>query len=259
MSRLAQILEVKASEVCQRKVALPQRELEALAVGYQPRGFRDALVNSSHPISLIAEVKKASPSQGLIRSNFDAVELALHYRRAGAEALSVLTDLPFFQGSPEDLRSVRERVDLPIIRKDFMIDPYQLYEAKAWGADCILLIVAALGQGALRDLYQVACGIGLDVLVETHTADELEAAMNLGADMIGVNCRNLATFEVDLVTAETLLPLLPKGCLGVAESAISCREDAERMHAAGASAVLIGTEFARSVNPEKRVAEVMGW
>lgn len=259
MSRLVQILEAKADEVAFRRAQLPQSVLADLGSHYQPRGFRRALLDSAHSVALIAEVKKASPSQGLIRANFDPVSLAEAYVRAGADALSVLTDEPFFQGSPADLQAVRKAVGIPMLRKDFTIDSYQLYEARAWGADCVLLIVAALDSGLLRDLHDEAKGLGLDVLVETHSANELEVALGIGADLVGVNNRNLATFVTDLGFAEALLPTLPPVCLGVAESAISSSDDVTRMRRAGARAVLIGTEFARSEDPEERVRQVMGW
>jgi indole-3-glycerol phosphate synthase len=258
--RLRQILDHKRLEVEQAKLDLSLAELKSLAAEMPaPRGFERALANGPQPLSLIAEVKKASPSQGLIREDFDPVDVALSYRRAGASCLSVLTDEKFFQGSLENLRKVHAAVDLPLLRKDFTIDAYQIYEARAWGADAILLIVAALTDEELREFGATAHEIGLDVLVEVHDDAETERALKLDETLIGVNNRNLATFETDLATSERLLPKIAPTALAVSESALATPEDLARVAAAGARAVLIGTTFCGSPDIEAKVREVMSW
>ncbi len=212
---------------------------------------------SSKP-ALIAEVKKGSPSQGEIRADFDPVAIAQSYERAGAACLSVLTDVQYFQGSPTYLREVRAAVGLPLLRKDFVFDPYQLDEARAWGADCVLLIVAGLERGLLTDLYHEAKHRLLDVLVEVHDEAETEFAVEMGADMIGINNRDLGTFETDLSTTLRLIRLIPEGVLKVSESALSTSEDVRKVHEMGADAVLIGTAFCASEDIEGKVREVMG-
>jgi len=258
--RLRQILEHKRLEVEAAKQHLPLEELRARALETpSPRGFERALAEGPQPLSLIAEVKKASPSQGLIRDDFDPVEVAHAYQRAGASCLSVLTDEKFFQGSPENLRKVRAAVDMPLLRKDFTIDAYQIYEARAWGADAILLIVAALSDDELREFGTIAHEIGLDVLVEVHDDAETDRALQLNETLIGVNNRNLATFETDLATSERLLPKIAPAALAVSESALATPEDLARVAAAGARAVLIGTTFCGSPDIEAKVREVMSW
>lgn len=223
-----------------------------------PQGFRAALASSRHPVALIAEVKKASPSRGTIRADLDPVQVAVAYRNAGAECLSVLTDRPFFDGSTENLIAAKRATGLPCLRKDFLFDPYQVYEARTMGADAILLIVAGIGPDLLGQLSDLARALGMDVLVEVHTEDEAEFAVGLHADLVGVNNRNLATFETDLRTSERILPSLPARCLAVAESGLEGRADVDRMGAAGARAVLIGTTFCGADDIEGTVREVMG-
>lgn len=258
MSKLAEIFAHKAIEVERAKASLPLAELRAMAMDMPPaRGFRAAL-DRREGIALIAEVKKASPSQGLIRADFDPVAVALAYADAGADCLSVLTDVDYFQGSPENLRRVRAAVDLPLLRKDFVAEPYQIYEAKAWGADAILLIVAGLEDGQMADLYGQARELGLDVLVEVHDEAETVRANVLGADLIGVNNRDLSTFKTDLATSERLMPLIRSEALKVSESALSAHEDVARAGRAGAKAVLIGTAFCAEPDIVAKVREVMG-
>lgn len=264
--RLAEILAHKQIEVTEARARVPRAELDAQIRDAAPcRGFIQALAQGPRPLSLIAEVKKASPSQGLIRADFDPVAIAECYARAGASCLSVLTDERFFQGSPENLRRVRGAVSLPILRKDFTIDSYQIAEARAWGADAVLLIMAALSDAAVTDFQSEAHALGLDVLIEVHDDDETERVLRLlphggGAQtVIGVNNRNLATFETDLATSERLIPLIAPHSLAVSESALATSEDLRRVAQAGARAVLIGTTFCGSSDVEAKVREVMGW
>jgi indole-3-glycerol phosphate synthase len=226
------------------------------------------LKSDPRPVALIAEVKQASPSQGMIRPGFDALQVATTYAEVGATCLSVLTDEKYFRGSPRDLQAVRAVVDLPILRKDFVLDRYQLLEARVWGADCVLLIVAAFtgshpllsgGLPLLRDLYGEAKALGLDVLVEVHDMAETEVALELRADLIGVNNRNLITFQTDLSASEFLLPKIVPHATSVAESALSSHADVARVQAAGARAVLIGTAFCGSPDIATAVTGVMGW
>lgn len=258
MNKLAEIFAHKAIEVEQAKSSLPLAELRSRALDMPaPRGFRAALARRQG-IALIAEVKKASPSQGLIRPDFDPVAVALAYAEAEADCLSVLTDIDYFQGSPDNLRRVRAAVDLPLLRKDFVADPYQIYEARAWGADAILLIVAGLEDGQMADLYGQARELGLDVLVEVHDEDETFRANALGADLIGVNNRDLSTFRTNLATTERLMPLIRSEALKVSESALSAQADVDRAERAGAKAVLIGTAFCAEPDIVAKVHEVMG-
>jgi len=202
-------------------------------------------------VALIAEVKKASPSKGVIRADFDPVTIARAYHAGGAACLSVLTDESYFQGSLDYLAAIRAAVPLPLLRKDFVIDVAQIYEARAAGADAILVIVAAVPSPArIAEFVQVAGLLGMDALVEVHDARELAMAAEAGARLIGVNNRDLATFEVHLETSEELLPLLPTGALGVAESGIFTNADVQRMGAAGARAVLVGESLMREPDVE---------
>ncbi|MEZ0326740.1 MAG: indole-3-glycerol phosphate synthase TrpC [Fimbriimonas sp.] len=258
MSVLERIFARKAEEVAEAKRQVPLDRVRALAEGSGPtRGFRDALLRASD-IALIAEVKKASPSKGVIRADFDAQEIAMAYERAGALALSVLTDVDYFQGSAENLVRARAATSLPCLRKDFLNDEYQVYEARAWGADAILLIVASLDDAQLRDLHRLAMELVMDVLVEVHTEEETERALSAGCDLVGVNNRNLADFTTSLSVSETLIPLIAPHAVAVSESALETREDIERVKRAGAKAVLIGTTFCAAPDIEAKVHEVMG-
>ncbi len=259
MSKLREIFEHKATEVSAAKARLSQSELAEKIVGLpDTRGFERAL-RARRNIGLIAEVKKASPSQGLIRDNFDPVAVSQAYSRAGATCLSVLTDEKFFQGSAENLRLVRAAVELPLLRKDFIADPYQIFEARLWGADAILLIAAGLDDVSMSELYAQARELDLDVLVEVHNEEEVERANAMGATMIGVNNRDLSTFQTDLATTERLLPLIRSEAVKVSESALSTHEDVRRAELAGANAVLIGTAFCAEPDIESKVRAVMGW
>lgn len=275
MNKLREILDVKAGELEAAKTAIPLAGIRRSARDAPSiRPFRAALRQASR-LALIAEVKKASPSKGLIRADFDPAAVARAYRDAGADCLSVLTDARYFQGSLENLRSAREASGLPCLRKDFIVDPYQVYEARSWGADCILLIVSAFvaasepttanrklqteGLEVLRDLFQLGKELGMDILVEVHSRAELELALAIGADLIGVNNRDLTTMTTSLATSEELLPLIPSDVISVSESALDTRADLERVQAAGAKAVLIGSTFCASPDIGDKVREVMGW
>lgn len=260
MNRLQEIFNYKEVELAQRMGALSLDDLRLVAADTpSPRGFRKALQTSPHTVALIAEVKKASPSAGLIRADLDPVDLALTYARAGADCLSVLTDEKYFQGSEENLRRCRAAVDLPILRKDFTSHPYHIYEARAIGADAILLIVASLSASQLVEFRELAESLGLDALVEVHTAEEASTAVESGASLIGVNNRDLKTFEVSLATTEAIIPTLPPDVLAVSESGLASLPDVDRAQASGAHAVLIGTAFCASTDVAGSVRSVMGW
>jgi len=220
------------------------------------RGFRKALQRPGR-LSLIAEVKKASPSKGVLRADFDPVAIARAYESAGAHAVSVLTDVPYFQGSIDYLRQARAAIGLPLLRKDFVIDPSQVYEAREAGADAILLIVAMLEKGALSDLQALARRLGMDALVEAHDEEELGIALAAGADLVGINNRNLKDFVVSLDVTRRLLPHCPPGVPVVSESGILTRADAQAVKAAGASAVLVGEGFVRQPDPGAAVRALM--
>ena len=222
-------------------------------------GFEQALRKRRRPVGLIAEVKKASPSKGLIRADFDPVALARSYAQAGTDCVSVLTDQEYFQGSNDYLKQIREAVKVPLLRKDFTIDERQVYEARLIGADAVLLIAAILTKVQLASLHELAKDIGLDVLVEVHDQAELENVLEIGkATLIGVNNRNLHTFETDLRVTEQLIGLMPSGVVAVSESAIATTEDIAFVKAAGAQAVLVGEHFMRQPDPGEAVERLLG-
>jgi indole-3-glycerol phosphate synthase len=256
----------------QREVArLPQRSVSigdlqaALDARGGRRDFAVALrTPKSGPVALIAEVKKASPSAGVIRPDFDPVRIALEYEAAGASCLSVLTDEKFFQGSLEYLRQIRGAVGLPLLRKDFIIDERQILEAIEWGADAVLLIVSILSEAQLKHFHALATGAGLAALVEVHDEAELDSALNAGAALVGVNNRNLKTFKVDLATTERLAARLAHSSrnplpLLVAESGIHTRADVERLAKCGAKAILVGESLMRQGNLHRKVAELLSF
>jgi indole-3-glycerol phosphate synthase len=257
-TKLDEIMEVKAQEVALAKAKVSLSELKARIADLDtPKDFRGALNNSPHPTALIAEVKKASPSQGLIRANFDPVAIADTYARAGADCLSVLTDEKFFMGSPEYLQAVRKAVDLPILRKDFVCDAYQIYEARAWGADAVLLIVRVLSDEDLRSFYETAKELGLSVLVEVADEEDMERAQF--CDLVGINNRDLRNFNVDTQRTTSLIQSAPADAVIVSESGIETYDQIQAVSACGARAVLIGTTFCRSEDIEAKVREVMQW
>ncbi|MCG9894710.1 MAG: indole-3-glycerol phosphate synthase TrpC [Fimbriimonadaceae bacterium] len=260
MTVLDRIFAQKREELPLLEAAAPIAELKAVCAGIEPpRGFRRRLAESPHRPSLIAECKKHSPVKGPIAGqDYDPVALARAYEAAGAECLSVLTDAPHFQGSADHLRACRAAVGLPVIRKDFTAGLYHVWEARAMGADCILLIAAMLEDGLMRDAQGLAIELGMDVLMEVHTEEEAERALALGSNFIGVNNRDLATFEVNLEASERIIPNLPAEVHSVSESALHSAEDVDRVRRAGARSVLIGTAFSGSPDPARRIREVMG-
>lgn len=249
---LARILARKREEVAERSARLPLATLRAQVRDAAPaRGFIRALGTriAAGAAAVIAEIKKASPSQGVIRPHFDPAAIARAYAAAGAACVSVLTDVDFFQGADAYLQQARAACALPALRKDFIVDPWQVYEARAIGADCILLIMAALDDARAAELLAIARELSLDVLVEVHDADELGRALSLDAPLIGVNNRDLRTFEVSLETTLRLKALLPPDRLLVTESGVRTREDVARMRAADVHAFLIGEHFMRADDP----------
>jgi molybdenum cofactor biosynthesis protein MoaC len=246
---LAEICARKREYIAQREATLSEATLQARAADAAPvRPFATALERAVTlgKYGLITEIKKASPSRGLIRADFDPAALARAYEAGGATCLSVLTDAPYFQGSGDDLTAARAACTLPVLRKDFIVDPYQVVESRALGADCILLIVAALDDALARDLAAAARELGLDVLVEVHDRGELDRALRLDVKLIGINNRDLKTLKVDLHTTEELAPLVPPGRLIVGESGISDPGDLDRLAAAGARCFLVGESLMRA-------------
>jgi indole-3-glycerol phosphate synthase len=256
---LERIVAAKRTAVAARQAAVPRPALEARVAGLRPpRDLAAALTpRAAGQVRLLAELKRASPVAGPLARGFDPVALAPRYVAAGAAALSVLTD-PHFQGSLEDLGRVRAAVGCPVLQKDFVLDDYQLWEARAGGADGVLLIVSLLGPGRLAALHGAARALGLTALVEVHDEAELAAALGAGATVVGVNNRDLRTFTTDLATTERLAPRVPAGTLVVSESGIASREDVRRAAAAGAHAVLVGEALSRSGDPAAKVRELLG-
>lgn len=258
---LERILAVKAEEVAAAKKQKPLAQLrdEAAAAG-SVRDFTAALRSRAarKQNAVIAEIKKASPSKGVLRENFDPAVIAASYAKHGATCLSVLTDHQFFQGAPEYLQTARAACALPVLRKDFMIDPYQVHEARAMGADCILLIVAALTQEQMRELEDVALQLNMSVLVEIHGEDELEAALALRTPLIGINNRNLRTFETRLETTLDLLGRIPLDRLVVTESGIAAPVDVGLMRDSGVYSFLVGEAFMRATDPGAELQRLFG-
>ena len=239
-----------------RRVSI-ERMMEHANFGDKPRGFYSALAAKAErgESAVIAEIKKASPSKGVLRENFNPVEIAKSYEQGGACCLSILTDRDFFQGDPQYLIKARAAVSLPVIRKDFIVRPYQVYEARAMSADCILLIVSCLGDNELLTLYDLATSLGMDVLVEVHDLAELKRALTLDLPMVGINNRNLRTFEVSLQTTIDLLSEINDDTLVITESGILSREDVALMHENNVYGFLVGEAFMRHESPGQQLKE----
>lgn len=256
MTILNKIVADKREEVEQRKRSVPLKELEVrIRRRESPLDFTGALRGKG--MSLIAEVKQASPSRGLLRSDFDPVKLAETYAASGAAAVSVLTEEKYFRGSLEHLAAVREKVETPLLRKDFIFDPYQVYEARAYGADALLLITAILRQKQLEELIAVSHGLGLSCLVEVHDEAEIGRAARAGARITGINNRDLKTLAVDINTTRRLAPLLPAGCTAVSESGIRGGEEVRKMKEWGISAILVGETLVTAEDIPARIRELV--
>ena len=247
--------ETVKKSISYRSIASLEEDFEK----YNKRGFEDAIMSRvfEKETAIIAEIKKASPSKGLIREDFEPKKIAKEYEEGGATCLSILTDEPFFQGKLEYLDSVRSSCELPILRKDFMIDLYQIYETKAYGGDCILLIVAALDIIQLKDFSQLARELNLDILIEVHSEEELNEALSINSKLIGINNRDLTTFEVDKNLAIKLARQIPKDVIVVSESGISSREDILSSKEQGIHSFLIGESFMRKPNPGKALKDIL--
>jgi len=258
---LEKILAVKRKEVAAAKRSRPLAMVRAEAESAgKPRDFTGALrtkIAAGLP-AVIAEIKKASPSKGVLRPEFDPVAIARSYARHGAACLSVLTDIQFFMGGPEYLVQARAAGGLPVLRKDFLVEPYQVYEARVIGADCILLIVAALDDAAMRDLEQAASEFGMAALVEVHDGKELDRALRLKTPLLGINNRNLRTFETRLETTLSLLERIPSNRLVITESGIVAPADVKRMRKAGVDAFLVGEAFMRAPDPGAELTKLFG-
>jgi indole-3-glycerol phosphate synthase len=261
LSVLERIMAVKRAEVAAAKKALPQAQLQARArAAGPPRNFIAAITEkiASGRAAVIAEIKRASPSKGLLRENFEPAEIASSYAAGGAACLSILTDREFFQGAAEHLEAARAACALPALRKDFIFDPYQLHEARAMGADCILLIAACLSVKEMKELEALADDLGMGVLVEVHDSAELDAALELRTPLVGVNNRDLRTFDTRLETTLGLLERLPKDRIAVTESGIRSADDVKRMRGHGVNAFLVGEAFMRAADPGAELRAMFG-
>jgi indole-3-glycerol phosphate synthase len=252
---LQRIVEHKRKEIAGRKLEVPEEILRKGLAGNKKGSFKDAIARPG--ASLIAEVKRASPSKGVFRKRFDPVGLAVQYEKSGASAISVLTDSRFFKGSLQDLKRVKEEVDLPVLRKEFIIDPYQIYEAGLAGADAVLLIAAILSEQQLKDFILLSRELLMDPLVEVHSAGELETALRCGAEIIGINNRDLTTFETNIETTLRLAEAVPEDCLLVSESGISTGTDVRRLVKAGVDAILVGEALVTSSDVDTKIQELL--
>ncbi len=257
MDVLARIMAERRAAVQTAQAAVPVEELHLAVKGRKHRSLVERL-QSGRGTAVIAEVKKASPSAGLLRPMYDPAHMARGYARSGAAGISVLTEPQHFLGKPEDLQSVRAVVDVPVLRKDFLCDPYQVVEAAAWGADVVLLIAAALSKPEMILLYREACSLGLEVLAEIHNESELQDVLSLDEAIIGVNSRNLKTLKTDLNTARRLVAEIPPGRLAIAESGISSRAEVEELEALGYKGFLVGESLLRQEDPGAALAALLG-
>lgn len=255
---LDEIHKHKFLEVEERKRRVGLSKLEGELSRSAPTKDFEVALRNGEGTKLIAEIKAASPSAGVLREGFDPVGLALEYQKAGATAISVLTDERFFHGSLSHLKEVRKAVDLPLLRKDFIIDSYQLYEARVAGADAVLLIARLLDKKTLEDFMGIACQLGLACLVEVHTEEELKKVLDTPARLIGINNRDLSTFKVDLNTTLRLLPSVPRDRLIVSESGINTREDVQRLEKVGVRAILVGEALVRNRDVVSKIKELLG-
>lgn len=262
MNKLAEICTKKRAHIAARQRIAPAATLQRMVNAQSaPRGFHHALMakQKSGSTGLIAEIKKASPSKGIIRAEFDVESLARAYQHGGASCLSVLTDAPYFQGADDDLVTARAAVDLPVLRKDFMLDPYQILESRALGADCVLLIMAALTDTEAQTLEALAQSLGMDVLVEVHDEEDLARALaRLSSRLIGINNRSLVTLDVSLATSHRLRPMIPEGYTVVCESGIASHADIAAMHAIGIHAFLVGESLMRAADVTAATRKLLG-
>ena len=257
-SILQNIVEEKRKAVARAKAALPLEELKARVRKKETRAFAEA-IRAGEPLGLIAEIKQKSPSKGVLRERFDPIAIAQDYQAAGAHALSVLTDEPYFGGRLEYIREVKQFCELPVLRKDFIIDPYQVYESVAADADAILLIVAILEQDELFELHHLALSLGLEVLVEVHSEAELTKALGIHATLIGINHRDLHTFQMNMQLAGQLAKHIPDTVTCIAESGIATPADITRMRRAGVHGILVGEAFMIQEDIQRAVKKLMGW
>lgn len=258
MITLEEIIEHKKHKLEKSQRDLPLAEIEKMAVPVKNRGFKTA-ISKGNKINLIAELKRASPSHGVIRHDYDPEAIARIYKKSGAAALSVLTEDKYFQGSLDHLKAVRRAVDLPILRKDFIISEYQIYESAVAGADAVLLIAVALDRGMLKALFREAKSLGMDAIIEVHDQRDLDKALGVDAEMIGINNRNLKTLEVDLGITRELAAKIPAGKIMISESGVREPEDVQSLAPAGIKAVLIGTVFMEADDIGAEVKRVMAW
>jgi len=258
MDKLQEICEKKKQHIEYKKSLRSFDDLRFMVKDIaRPSAFLGAM-KRANGAALIAEVKKASPSKGIIREDFDPVQIAKIYEKSGASCISVLTDEPYFQGHDNFLVSIKKNVDIPVLRKDFMVDPYQIYESRALGSDCILLIIAALDDALACQMYETAVSLGMDVLVEVHNLEELERSLKLDPMMLGVNNRNLKTLKVDVSTSYDLLMSIPNQCYSISESGISSHDTLSRLNNAGYQGFLVGESLMKQDNIEKAVHNLLG-